>query len=328
MSERISVTLACGAYDRTLPLALGDVRPAGIDLVYLRLHVEEIFWRMTRHHEFDAAEMSFSSYLLRHSRGDDAVVAIPVFTSRMFRHSNVFVNVAAGIERPEDLRGKRIGVPEYQMTAAVWIRGFLEDDYGVRPSDARWFQGGLFQPGRIEKLAVDIPGVEITPIGAGQTLSAMLAEGELDAVIGARAPSSFDGVRVRRLFPDFKAVEMDYYRRTGIFPIMHTVVLRRELLERHPWAARSLYDAFRAAKDRLMAEIGSAPALIATVPWLLAEVEEARALMGEDYWPYGVEPNRATIEALARYSHAQGLAARLVPIEELFAPSTLDEYRI
>lgn len=334
MAGLIPLTLGCGAYDRTLALALGDVRPAGIDLTYLRLPVEEIFWRMTRHGEFDAAEMSLSSYLLRRSRGDEALVAIPVFTSRFFRHSYAWVNAAAGIRRPQDLVGKRIGVPEYQMTAAVWIRGFLEDDYGVRPADVRWFQGGLNQSGRVEKLAIEVPGVEITPIGEGRTLSAMLAAGELDAVIAARTPASFDGVGVRRLFPDFRTVEADYFRRTGIFPIMHTVAIRREVLDRHPWVARSLYDAFCAAKDRAMLElshVSAAPnpsALSVSLPWLIAEVEATRALMGDDYWPYGLEPNRATLEALVRYSHAQGLAARLVPVEELFAPSTLDEYRI
>jgi 4,5-dihydroxyphthalate decarboxylase len=328
----IPLTLACAAYDRTLALALGDVRPAGIDLTYLRLPVEEIFWRMTRHGEFDAAEMSMSSYLIRRSRGDEGVVALPAFPSRFFRHSCIWIN-AAGIQRPEDLVGKRVGVPEYQMTAAVWTRGFLEDDYAVRPADVRWYQGGLEHPGRVEKLPIQSPGVEITPIRSDQTLSAMLASGELEAVAAPRPPSSFDGVHVRRLFPDFRTVEADYFRRTGIFPIMHTVVVRREVLERHPWVARSLYDAFCTAKDRAMLELShsaaapNASVLSVSLPWLIAEVEATRALMGDDYWPYGLEPNRTTLEALARYSHAQGLAARLVPVEELFAPSTLDEYK-
>lgn len=324
----LQLTLACGGYDRTLPLALGDVRPAGIDLTYLRQPVEETFWRMTRHGEFDAAEMSLSSYIIRRSRGDEAVQAIPVFPSRFFRHSCLFVNTESGIERPEDLRGKRMGVPEYQMTAAVWIRGFLEDDYGVKPSDLHWLQGGLEQTGRVEKVPIQIPGVEITPIGPDQTLSAMLASGEIDALMGARTPSSLDGRRVRRLFPNYREVEAEYFRRTGIFPIMHTVVIRRDVLDRQPWVARSLYDAFCQAKHRALAHIGDTAALTVSVPWLLAEIEEARALMGDDYWPYGLEPNRRTLETLARYDHEQGLAGRLVAPEELFAASTLDEYRI
>jgi 4,5-dihydroxyphthalate decarboxylase len=322
------LTLACGDYDRTVALALGDVRPAGIDLTYLRLSVEEIFWRMLRHAEFDAAEMSMSSYMVRRSRGDDSLIAIPVFTSRFFRHSCLFVNADSGIERPEDLKGKRVAVPEYQMTAAVWIRGSLQDDFGVKPSDMQWFQGGLEQPGRPEKLAIEVPGVEIRPIGPDQTLSAMLATGEVDALMGARAPSSFDGQRVRRLFPDYKRVEADYFRRTGIFPIMHAIVLRRDVLERYPWAARSLYDAFRAAKDQATARLANSVALAATLPWLIAEIEETHSLMGEDFWPYGIEPNRAALEALVRYSFDQGLSARRMEPDELFVPSTLDEFRV
>lgn len=325
----IPLTLACGAYDRTMPLALGDVRPKGIDLTYLRLPVEEVFWRMTRHGEFDAAEMSFSSYLLRRSRGDDSLQAIPIFTSRFFRHHCVFVNANAGIETPQDLRGKRVGVPEYQMTAAVWIRGFLEDDYGVSPSDIRWLQGGLEQTGRVEKLAIQIPGVEITPIGPDQTLSQMLADGEIDAALGARAPSSFDGVQVKRLFADPRAVEEEYYRRTGVFPIMHAVVVRKDVLQRMPWVARSLFDAFVESKKLAMDELSQSAALHVMMPWLMLELERSRTLMGPDFWPYGLtENNRKAVETLARYSHSQGLAQRLVPVEELFVPSTLDEFRI
>jgi 4,5-dihydroxyphthalate decarboxylase len=324
----LPLTLACSAYDRTLPLALGDVRPQGIDLTYLRLPVEEIFWRMNRHAEFDASEMSLSGYIIRRSRGDDSLVAIPVFPSRVFRHSCIWVNAEAGIERPQDLKGKRVGVPEYAMTAAVWIRGMLEDDYGVLPSDLRWFSGGQEQPGRLERVATEVPGVEITPIGPGQTLSAMLAAGELDALITARIPSTYDGARVRRLFPDFRTVEMDYFRRTGIFPIMHTVVIRRAVLDEHPWVARSLYDAFCEAKAQALAVVGDSGILTASSPWLVADVEAARALMGHDFWPYSLEPNRHTLETLARYDHAQGLTPRPVSVDELFAPSTLDEYRI
>jgi 4,5-dihydroxyphthalate decarboxylase len=322
------VTLACGATDRTMPLIVGDVRPAGIDLTFLRMYPEEVFWRMTRHAEFDAAEMSLSSYLLRRSRGDDAVLAIPVYTSREFRHSCIWVRSDAGIETPGHLKGMRMGVPEYQMTAAVWIRGLLSDDYGVAPSDLDWFSGGLYQPGREEKLPISIPGVRITAIQAHQTLSDMLLDGELDAIMGPRPPSGFPGPKVRRLFEDFKAVEQAYFRRTGVFPIMHTVVIRRELLDREPWVARSLYDAFCEAKARATARLSEAVVLAVTLPWLIAEVESTQALMGEDYWPYGLERNRAALETLVRYSCEQGLAQQAVAIEELFAPTTLDDYRI
>jgi 4,5-dihydroxyphthalate decarboxylase len=328
-STMVALTLACGEYDRTMALALGDVRPESIELTYLRMHPEEVFWRMNRHQEFDAAEMSMSSYLIRRSRGDDAMIGIPVFTSRFFRHACIFVNAQAGIEQPADLKGKRMGVPEYQMTAPVWIRGILEDDYGVRPNDMRWLQGGMFQTGRVEKLAIEVPGLEISPIGPQQTLSQMIADGEIDALMAARTPSTYDGAGVRRLFPDYRKVEAEYFRRTGIFPIMHTVVIRKDVLERWPWVARSLYDAFCEAKARNMANLDtSLAALPISLPWVLAEADETRALMGDDFWPYGLEANRKTLETLARYSHSQRLARRLVPIEELFAPSTLDEYRI
>jgi 4,5-dihydroxyphthalate decarboxylase len=324
----VRVTLACGATDRTMPLILGDVRPAGIDLTFLRMYPEEVFWRMTRHAEFDAAEMSLSSYLLRRSRGDHSLVAIPVFTSREFRHSCVWIRADADVHAPPDLKGKRVGVPEYQMTAAVWIRGFLNDDFSVAPTDMHWFSGGLYQLGREEKLPISIRGLDLRAIGREQTLSDMLLQGELDAVIGARPPRGFPGPKVRRLFPDFRQVEVDYFKRTAVFPIMHTVVIRRELLDREPWVARSLYDAFCAAKACATAQLSEAVVLAATLPWLIAEVEATTALMGEDYWPYGVEPNRHTIETLIRYSCEQGLAERGVAIDELFAPSTLDDYRV
>jgi 4,5-dihydroxyphthalate decarboxylase len=324
----LSLTLACANYDRTLPLAVGDVRPAGIDLTYLRMPVEETFWRMTRYLEFDAAEMSMSSYLIRRARGDDAMVAIPVFTSRFFRHSCVFVHARSGIRRPQDLKGKRVGVPEYQITANVWIRGFLADDYGVAPSDIHWFQGGLEQPGRIEKLDIAIPGVELTPIGPHQTLSQMLAAGEIDAAFGARTPSTFDGVNVVRLFPDYRRIEREYFQRTGIFPIMHTIVIRKDVLQRAPWAARSLFEAFVEAKRLWSLEMNQTAALAVMLPWMVAELEETRAVLGDDYWPYGLESNRRALDALVRYSFEQGLAARLLQVDELFAPSTLDAYRI
>ncbi len=324
----VRVTLACGATDRTMPMILGDVRPAGIDLTFLRMYPEEVFWRMTRHAEFDAAEMSLSSYILRRSRGDDALLAIPVFTSREFRHSCVWVRADAGIAAPADLKGKRMGVPEYQMTAAVWIRGFLSDDFGVVPGDMQWYSGGLYQPGREEKLPITIPGIDLHAIRAEQTLSDMLLAGELDAVMGPRPPRGFPGPRVRRLFADFRQVEADYFRRTRVFPIMHTLVVRRELLDREAWVARSLYDALCESKRRAMAELADPVVLATTLPWQIAEVESTQALMGDDYWPYGVEPNRAALETLMRYSCQQGLAKQPVPIESLFAPSTLDDYRI
>jgi 4,5-dihydroxyphthalate decarboxylase len=325
----LRLTLACGATDRTLPLVVGDVRPQGIELNFLRMQPEEVFWRMTRHAEFDAAEMSMSSYIVRRSRGDNSLMAIPVFPSREFRHSCLFVRADAGISEPVQLKGKRMGVPEYEMTAGVWIRGFLQDDYEVRPADLQWFTGGLYEPGREEKLPIHIQDLDLQPIGPHQTLSDMLLEGELDAVMGPRAPRGFPhDQRIRRLFENYKHVEAEYFRRTGIFPIMHTVVIRKEVLDRDPWVARSLFDAFSSAKELAMAALREPVALAVTLPWLIDEVEQTRALMGDDYWPYGIATNRRTLEALVRYDCEQGLAERPVEIEELFASTTLDSYRV
>lgn len=328
---RIQLTLACGDYDRTNALALGDILPEGIDLNYLRLPVEETFWRMLRHHEFDVAEMSLSSYLIHRSRSED-FIAIPVFPSRCFRHSCIFIHTGSGIKRPEDLAGKRVGVPEYQMTAPLWQRAILQHDYGVPPSAMQWFQGGLEQTGREEKERLNLPsGVTIQPIRQDQTLSRMLATGEIDALLSARAPSSFvggDSGTVARLFPDFKRAEQEYFRRTNIFPIMHVIVLRNDVVEKYPWAGGSLYKAFCQAKDRLFEQIRQTAALHVSLPWLMAEVEETQHLMGADFWPYGIAANRRTLEAATQYSYEQGLTPRKLAIEELFLSSTFDTFKI
>ena len=327
---KIQLTLACGEYDRTNALALGDVQPEGIELNYLRLPVEETFWRMLRHQEFDVAEMSLSSYLMHRSRNDD-FIAIPVFPSRCFRHSCIFIHADSGIERPQDLAGKRVGVPEYQMTAPLWERALLQHDYGVHPSMMRWFQGGLEQTGREEKEPLKLPAdIVIQPIRSDQTLSHMLATGELDALLSARTPSSFSGGTgpVRRLFPNFKQTEQEYFRKTGIFPIMHVVALRNDIVQKYPWAGGNLYKAFCQAKDRLFEQMVQTAALYTSLPWLVAEIEETQQLMGADFWPYGVERNRKTLEATAQYSYEQGLTPRKLAVDELFLPSTLDGFKI
>jgi 4,5-dihydroxyphthalate decarboxylase len=327
---KIQLTLACGDYDRTNALALGDVEPEGIELNYLRLPVEETFWRMLRHQEFDAAEMSLSSYLIHRSRNDD-FTAIPVFPSRCFRHSCIFIHAGSGIKQPQDLIGKRVGVPEYQMTAPLWQRALLQHDYGVHPSTIQWYQGGLEQPGREEKERLNLPAnIVIQPIRADQTLSHMLEVGEIDALLSARAPSSFASGTgsVQRLFPEFKQTEQEYFHQTGIFPIMHVIVLRKGIVEKYPWAGGSLYKAFCQAKDRLFEQMAQTAALHLSLPWLIAEVEETRRLMGADFWPYGVEANRKTLEAATLYSYEQGLTPRKLAIEELFLPSTFDVFRI
>jgi 4,5-dihydroxyphthalate decarboxylase len=327
---RLSLTLACGRYDRTLALTDGRVRPEGVDLNYIPMEPEEIFWRMTRHSEFDASEFSLGAYTILCSRRDMRFVAIPVFPSRSFRHSCVYVNTESGIEGPHDLRGKRVGTPDYSMTANIWIRGFLENDFGVKPTAVSWFTGGLDEPGRKPRIPLrPIEGLSIRDIGP-RTLSDMLQSGEIDALMGAREPGCFhgQGVRVKRLWPNYREIERDYFRRTRIFPMMHTVVIRRDLYEQNRWLALSLFKAFSESKTICFREMASQATLKNMLPWLICELEDTVNLMGEDYWPYGIEPNRKALETFAVYSLEQGLLESPLPIEQLFAEETREAFRI
>ncbi len=327
----LRLVFAGGDYDRTRPLADGTVRPEGIDLTYLPLPVEEVFFRMSHYQDFDVAEAGLTTYIIRVAQGTSPVVAIPAFPSRSFRHGCIFVHARAGIREPTDLRGKRVGVPTYTMAAAVWIRALLEHEYGVPPSELDWYQGGLTQPGRQELVRLELPpGVRLRVLGPDQTLDAMLAAGELDALVTARIPPCFErgDAPVQRLFPDFRTVEQAYYRKTGLFPIMHCVVLKRSLYEAHPWVAPTLLKALDAAKREAYETMYDHSALRYGLPWLVAELEETRRLMGPDPWPYGVEPNRAVLDAACQYIHEQGLTRRRVSVDELFAPNTLSGYHI
>jgi 4,5-dihydroxyphthalate decarboxylase len=275
--------------------------------------------------------MSLSSYVVSLSRPERPFIAIPVFPSRCFRHSCIFVNAASGIQQPGDLIGKKVGTPEYQMTAAVWIRGILSDDHGVPVNSVTYYSGGEEEPGRPEKLQLDLPAdIRLMRIGPQQTLAAMLAAGEIDALYTARTPSTFrrpDG-RVRRLFEDFHQVERDYFKRTRIFPIMHTVAIRREVYERDRWIAQSLMKAFCAAQRETYEDLFQTAAPKAMLPWLTAHVEESRHEMGDDFWPYGLERNRETLRTFLRYSREQGLSKQPFEPEQLFAPETLEAFRI
>jgi 4,5-dihydroxyphthalate decarboxylase len=327
----LDLTLACGDYDRTRALWDGRVSVEGVNLTYLRLQPEEIFWRMLRHREFDLSEMSLAMYAIGRARGEMPFVAIPVFPSRCFRHSAIYVNAGAGIAEPGDLIGRNVGVPEYQITAAVWVRGILQREYGVRPEQLVWVTGGQERPDREAKIPLrPLPSVRIERAPAGRPLNEMLVSGEIAALVAARPPSSFlaGDERVRRLFPDYRAVERDYFQRTGIFPIMHTIAIKEEIHARHPWLAQSLVKAFTAAKALCLQQIENVAALSYMLPWMMADVEEMAALMGDDPWPYGVEANRQTLETLLDDLHAQGLMERPLAVEELFAPSTLSAYRL
>lgn len=325
----VSLTLACGDYDRTRPLIDGTVRPLGIDLTCLPMTIEEIFFRMARFREFDAAEMSLSSYLISRAAGQDApFIAIPAFLSRSFRHSGVYVHAGSGITQPEDLIGRTVGVAEYQLTANVWIRGILADHHGVPVNAVRYRTGGLHRPGRPEKLAISLPDdIDVSRAGPGQTLSDLLASGGIDALYTPRTPRCFaeGDPAVGRLFPDFRTAEEAYWQATGIFPVMHVVAIRADVYQRNRWVARSLMEALSAARAIAVAGIDETASLRYMLPWLADDVARAQRVLGSDYWTYGLAGNEKALAAIVRYARDQGLIPALYEPQELFAPETLED---
>jgi 4,5-dihydroxyphthalate decarboxylase len=320
---RLQLSLAMRGYDHVRDLVQGEVRAEGIDLVPMELPVEEIFFRFTRHREWHVSEMSFGKVAALAARGDPGFVCLPVFPSRVFRHSAIYVRPGAGIAEPKDLERRRVGIPEWAQTAGVYARGLLVHEYGVDLASMRWFQAGVREPGRIEKVELSLPaGVSITAMPE-RTLSEMLASGELDAAVSALAPAGGE-----RLFADYPAVELAYWKKTRVFPIMHVVVLRTDVYQRDRWAAVNLARAFEEAKRRSLARAAEMNAALVPVPWLPDLVARWRAEAGEDFWPYGVEPNRATLQAFLQYAHEQGVCRRRLAVEELFAPETLERARI
>lgn len=324
--KQLPLSFACWDYDRVGALSSGLVRPDGIELNHLVLPVEETFYRMAKFQEFDVAEMSLSSYTVTLARDNPPLIAIPVFPSRSFRHNGIYIHTRSGIREPRDLIGKRVGVPEYQLTAPVWIRGILSDDHGVAASSVEHFTGGIETPGREEKIKVQLPPeFRVTAIGPHQTLAQMLADGELDAMYSPRMPSTLRTrpQDVQRLFGNHVEVERDYFRRTGIFPPMHTIVIRREVYEKNRWIAQSLYKAFVQAQRKTYEDLAEVAALKVMLPWLAAHVEDTRQELGDDWWRYGLEPNRHALDTFLRYHHEQGLSPRRLAAQDLFAPETL-----
>jgi len=322
---RLPLTFASCRYDRVEALRTGDVQPDGIDLKMLMFAAgREIFDRMVGAREFDLAELSASEFISLMGRGDCPFVALPVFPSRVFRHGYIFVNTRAGIRTPKDLEGKRVGVPLYTQTAAIWVRGHLMHDYGVSLDTIRWVEGAVEKGGshgnpHAPPLLKPVP-IEIN--STGKSLEELLAAGEIDALVGSRKPPMLGrSPDIARLFPDFRAIEREFWLRTRIFPIMHLVVIRRELYAQRPWIAQSLYDAFVESKARALARMHYGGSLSVMLPWLMAEIEEVDALFGGDAWPYGVEPNRPTLAALVRYMVEQNFITRAMPIEALFVPA-------
>jgi len=328
----LTLDLGCGDYDIVRPLKDGAVHAEGLDINFVTINrPPEVHWRMGMHHEFDAAEMSFGSFVAGKARGDFPFVGIPAFVYRKFRHSCAYVNVHAGINKPEDLKGRRVGVPEWQMTATVWLRGFLQDDYGVRPRNIQWLTGGLESSGRKEKIPLKLPPeIKVEIIPEGKNLSAMLVDGEIDALITAQVPMPFVKrvPQVKRLFANPREVEVEHFKRTGIFPIMHVMILREEFYNHHPWVAQSLYKALVEAKEHCIEAIFKNDAIHSVLPWAGPHAEEVRTLMGQDFWPYGVVANRQTLETFLRYSSEQGLIARKLEVEELFLKETTETFKI
>jgi 4,5-dihydroxyphthalate decarboxylase len=327
---KLNLSIGIGNYDRVRPLADGNIQMDGVDPTFMFLDPEEIFFRAFRHAEFDICELSLSSFTVKTANGDNPYVGVPVFPSRCFRHTAIYVRTDR-IKSPADMKGKLIGLPEYQLTANVWARAILEDDHGVKPADIRWIRAGLEQPGRVEKISLNLPpDVEVSNASPDKTLNQMLADGEIDGLIAPRAPSCFEAGHpdVGYLFPDTVAAASDYFSRTGIFPIMHLLGIRRDLVEAHPFLPMAALKAFTAAKDLAIARLIDPAASKVTLPFLEESLARAIKLMGTDYWPYGLENNRKLLETFLHHHHSQGLSSRKLRPEDLFHSSTVESFKI
>lgn len=326
----LSLTCAISEYDHVRDLAAGRVRAEGIELSILNMPVEEVFFRALRFREFDVCEMSMGRYVALLSQGDCPFVAIPVFPSRMFRHSSLYVQHDGAVREPGDLKGRRIGIPEWAQTAGIYTRGMLTDQFGVALADVEWVQAGIHETGREEEVVVCPPaGVSLTRV-ADRTLDDMLLSGEIDAVLSAHPPHCFESgdARVRRLFEDFMSVEQRYWQDTGVFPIMHTILLDRRLYEKYRWIAMNLLEAFTTAKERSIARLREVTAARYPVPWLFEYVRRTAEIFGEDYWPYGIEANRNTLLIFLKYAYQQGITKDQLAPDDLFAPEVRARYKV
>jgi len=330
MNRDVPITYGGGLYDRTTALHTGEVRPVGIDLSYLPLPIEDLFWRQGKYHEFDAAEYSFGAYLASVEDPAWAYTAIPVFPSRVFRHSAIYVRAGSGIDTAARLAGTSVGTPEWSQTGSLWARGILSEYYGVDLAGIRWRTGGLQHAGRQEKSRVQPPqGIAVQALEPGQTLQQALLDGQIDALITARPPAAFiEGhPGIRRLFPDYRQEEGRYYESTGIFPIMHVVIVRKSLLQEYPWLANNLRAAFEAARRPAAGQLIDSAVCSTSLIWEASYAEEERARFGDPF-VYGVEENRPTLEALCRYAHQQGFTSKPLAPEDLFFPTTLTSAKV
>jgi 4,5-dihydroxyphthalate decarboxylase len=317
----VHLTLAICDYEHTRELAQGIVRADGITLTPLVFpSIEEITFRFTRNLEWDVSELSFGKYVAMTAQGNAPMVAIPVFPSRVHRHSAIYVRADRGIRSPKDLQGRTVGIPEWAQTAGIYVRGILAEEYGVDLASIRWLQAGVAEPGRAEKVELQLPqGIRYEP-RPQSSLSAMLDSGEIDAVISARAPTCFgsgDG-KIVRLFPNFRAEEERFFKKTGIFPIMHLVSIRRAVFERHPWVAMNLFKAFETCKSRCLDLLRDFTCARIPLPWAAAITDEIVAGCGPDPYPYGIDASRPSIEAFCRYAHQQGVTRTLMTTDDLF----------
>ncbi len=316
----LPLRLAVSDYDHVRDLLSGAVRVPGVTLAVEQLPVGEIFQRALHGAEWDAHEMSFGMHVARVAAGDESLVAIPVFPSRMFRLSAFFVRPDGPVQRPEDLRGRRIGDPDWAMTAGIYARGWLQHEIGIAPAEMEWVQAGLDAPGRVETLRFHFPAGLKRSSRPETSLDTLLAAGEVDAVLSAQPPRGYFEGRFRRLVPDVARAERDYLRRTGVFPIMHLIAIRRSVVEANPWLPAALLAGFEAAKRRSQARLADSMASRIPHPWAWTLAEEQRALFGEDPWPYGVARNRVTIDAFLDWCAEQGVGGRRVTTKELFWP--------
>ena len=327
---RLELSVAVGDYDRTRALIDGSVAIDGVDPIYMTLVPEEIFFRAFRAAEFDICELSLSSYSIKTAQNDCPYVAVPAFVSRAFRHTAIYVRTDR-VKKPEDLKGRKVGLPEYQLTANVWARALLQDDYGVKPSDIHWIRGGIEHAGRPEKLAIELPpGVRLDDARQGATVSRLLEAGEIDGFIAPRPPKLVEAghPNIGWLFRDPVAAAKDYYKRTELFPIMHVVGIRRTLAEKHPWLPGAVFKAFERAKAVGLEKLSDTSATKVTLPFVEEALTAARGLMGEDFWSYGVEKNRKVLDYFLDQHHAQGLSSQRVSVGELFHPGTYESFKL
>ena len=327
--SRLPLTLAISEYDHVADLVNGRVVPEGIDLNCLTTQIEETHFRVMAAREFDASELSLGKYSSLISQGDQSLTAIPVFPMRMPRHSSIYIRRDGPVQKPADLVGRRVGLPEWAQTASVYTRGLLMHQYGIDLASIDWVQAAVNQPGRKEKVKLNLPaGVKLTPMPE-KSLSDMLVSGEIDAAFTAHPPNCFleEDPNIRRLFENFVEVEKRYIQETGIFPIMHTLAIKKEVLDRNPWVAMNLFTAFEEAKNRSL-QRALFTASRYPILWSYEYAHEAQKLLGKDFWPYGIDTNRTTLNAFLQYAHEQGVCHRRLQPEELFAPQTQKRFRV